>query len=433
MQLAPQGTKTKNERPRAYIAAMGGTGTGKTSFINLVGQSEFLVGDGLDSCTNRIQQHPFTFEGQDVVLIDIPGFDDSNKSDAEIVKMIADFLVSEYRADRCLSGVMYFHRITDVRMGGASRRNFTMFQKLCGEEAFSNVAIVTTRWDLEEEAVAMARFEEMKSKPQLCRPIVDKGGSMFPHDRTPDSANKIIRRLITGTSPMPLLIQREMAEGMKLSETTAGRQLEQEILEQVENHQRQVAEIIEEMEHIQDSTELEALEGDIRALRERAAHWQAEATKLSEAQLDPSADSEAPMRHSIDLDGPLLADSQVPIQQFGALNARAPGPTPSFVHAVPTRIPDTSTVLPPAVRPDTTTEPPQQFATIDDLGQVKKELLHMQHRQDRIEQEQSASVKYPTWLVGILDRVLVIFNNLRSRDVGQSWRPTTERSARTGR
>ncbi|KAK1225067.1 hypothetical protein PQX77_011999 [Marasmius sp. AFHP31] len=412
MQPAPQGTKTKNERPRAYIAAMGGTGTGKTSFVNLVGQSEFLVGDGLDSCTNRIQQHLFTFEGQDVVLIDIPGFDDSNKSDAEIVKMIADFLVAEYRAGRCLSGVMYFHRITDVRMGGASKRNFTMFQKICGEEAFSNVAIVTTRWDLEKEAVAVARFEEMKSKPQLCRPIVDKGGSMFPHDRTPDSAKKIIRRLVTNTSPVPLLIQRELAEGMKLSETMAGRELEQEILKQVEDNQRQVAEITEEMEQIQDSTELEALKEDIRALRERTAHWQSEAAKLSGAQLDPSADSETPMRH---LDSPLL-DSRVPTQQFGALNARAPGPTPSFVHAVPAGIPDISTVLPPAVRPDTTTEPPQQFATIDDLEKVRKELLQMQHRQDRMEQEGSTSV----WLVGILTRVLDIFNNLRSRNVSQS-------------
>ncbi|KAJ8094228.1 hypothetical protein PM082_006766 [Marasmius tenuissimus] len=428
MQLASQDTKTKNERPRAYIAAMGGTGTGKTSFINLVGQSEFLVGDGLDSCTNRIQQHPFAFEGQDVVLIDIPGFDDSNKSDAEIVKMIADFLLAEYRAGRCLSGVMYFHRITDVRMGGASRRNFTMFQKLCGEEAFSNVAIVTTRWDLEEQEVAMARFEEMKSKPQLCRPIVDKGGSMFPHNRTPESANEIIRHLITGTSPVPLLIQREMAEGMKLSETTAGRELEQEILKQVESNQRQVAEIIEEMEQIQDSTELEALEEDIRALRERATHWQTEAAKLSGPPLDPPAET-----HSIDFDGPLL-DSQVPIQQLqlGALNDRTPDPAPSFVHAVPTGIPDTSTVHPPAVRPNITTEPPQQFATIDDLGQVKKDLQQMRYRQDHIEQEQSTSVRYPSWLVGILDRVILIFNNLRARDVSQGYRPTIEPSARTG-
>ena len=66
-----------------------------TQFINLVGRSEFLVGDGLESCTDRIQQHQFAFEDHDVVLIDIPGFDDSNKSDAEIVKMIADFLVAQ--------------------------------------------------------------------------------------------------------------------------------------------------------------------------------------------------------------------------------------------------------------------------------------------------------------------------------------------------
>ena len=32
-------------------------------------------------------------------------------------------------------------------MGGASRRNYTMFEKLVGPSALSNVSIVTTRWD----------------------------------------------------------------------------------------------------------------------------------------------------------------------------------------------------------------------------------------------------------------------------------------------
>jgi pimeloyl-ACP methyl ester carboxylesterase len=35
---------------------------------------------------------PFEFEGRRVLLIDMPGFDDTTKSDADILKMIAQFL-----------------------------------------------------------------------------------------------------------------------------------------------------------------------------------------------------------------------------------------------------------------------------------------------------------------------------------------------------
>ncbi|KAJ4485384.1 hypothetical protein J3R30DRAFT_3439108 [Lentinula aciculospora] len=115
------------------IAIMGGTGTGKTTFTSLVGGSKFLVGDGLESCTKYIQTQNFTFNDRNVTLIDVPGFDDTNQSDADILKMIADFLASEYKANRRLSGIMYLHRISDVRMGGASKRNSPCSKSFAGK------------------------------------------------------------------------------------------------------------------------------------------------------------------------------------------------------------------------------------------------------------------------------------------------------------
>ncbi|KAJ3811300.1 P-loop containing nucleoside triphosphate hydrolase protein, partial [Lentinula lateritia] len=226
---------------------MGGTGTGKTAFTNLISDSRFKIGNGLESCTKHIQTIDFTFNNHIVTLIDVPGFDDTNKSDADILKMIADFLASEYKAGRRLSGIMYLHRISDVRMGGASKRNFSMFEKLCGQDAFSNVAIVTTRWDQEEEAVAKARLEELKTKPQLYKPILDGGGAIFRHDRTQESASAILSHLIAKTAT-PLLIQREMVEESRgISETTAGMELQQEILRQVKKHQQEMDELLEEL------------------------------------------------------------------------------------------------------------------------------------------------------------------------------------------
>lgn len=64
-------------------------------FVNLAGASKFLVGRDLESCTQQVQCHQFTFRNKDVTLIDVPGFDDTNKSDIEVLTIIADFLATE--------------------------------------------------------------------------------------------------------------------------------------------------------------------------------------------------------------------------------------------------------------------------------------------------------------------------------------------------
>ena len=50
---------------------------------------------GLESCTADVQlADKFTLDGRAVTLIDTPGFDDTSKSDTEILKMIAFFLAT---------------------------------------------------------------------------------------------------------------------------------------------------------------------------------------------------------------------------------------------------------------------------------------------------------------------------------------------------
>ena len=49
----------------------------------------------LESCTAEIQlADEFALDGRQVVLIDTPGFDDTTKSDTDILKMIAGFLAT---------------------------------------------------------------------------------------------------------------------------------------------------------------------------------------------------------------------------------------------------------------------------------------------------------------------------------------------------
>lgn len=55
--------------------------------------SDLRIGTELESCTSEVQlANEFTLDGRAVVLIDTPGFDDTEKSDTDILKLIAAFL-----------------------------------------------------------------------------------------------------------------------------------------------------------------------------------------------------------------------------------------------------------------------------------------------------------------------------------------------------
>jgi hypothetical protein len=57
--------------------------------------SHLRVGMSLESRTARVQLgDEFTLDGRPVILIDTPGFDDTNKSDTDILKLIAAFLAT---------------------------------------------------------------------------------------------------------------------------------------------------------------------------------------------------------------------------------------------------------------------------------------------------------------------------------------------------
>jgi predicted GTPase len=55
------------------------------------------VSNSLGSCTQEVSVTPgFILDGRTVSLIDTPGFDDTDKSDAEIVQIIAAFLETQW-------------------------------------------------------------------------------------------------------------------------------------------------------------------------------------------------------------------------------------------------------------------------------------------------------------------------------------------------
>ena len=147
-----------------------------------------------------------------------------------------------------MSGVIYLHRISDVRMSGMSVKNFRIFRKLCGEDTLKNVVIATNRWEDVALNVGEAREKELMEKEDFFKPAIDKGAQIHRHYNTPGSATAILGALI-GNQPLPLLIQTEMInEGKSLLATAAGGDLHHELQEEMRRYKEEMQRMQGEIE-----------------------------------------------------------------------------------------------------------------------------------------------------------------------------------------
>ncbi|EMD41350.1 hypothetical protein CERSUDRAFT_78997 [Gelatoporia subvermispora B] len=86
------------------------------------------------------------------------------------------------------------HRINDVRVGGVSRRNLRMFQKLCGSKSLRNVVIVTTMWDTVSEELGAQRERELMT--DTFKALLDEGAEMKRFNNGITSAREIISYIL---------------------------------------------------------------------------------------------------------------------------------------------------------------------------------------------------------------------------------------------
>jgi len=299
------------------IAVMGATGSGKTTFINLASKSKLRIGRGLESCTSIVQAAaPFQLDGHTVTLVDTPGFDDTHRSDTEILRMIAVYLSTVYENGKKLAGVIYFHRISDFRVGGISRRNFKMFRELCGDDNLKNVLIVTNMWGEINPQVGLARESELGSKDIFFKPAVDKGAQLLRHENTTESAHSIIRQVMKN-HPVALQIQQELVDQRKeISETAAGIELNKELREQAERQRREIIELQKEMKEAiraKDEETRRELEIETKKLQQEMERVQREATNLAENYNAEKARMEAHMR---EMSEAARRDAERALQQY---------------------------------------------------------------------------------------------------------------------
>ena len=188
--------------------------------------------------------------GKDLVLIDTPGFNDTdqqNRSDTVILESLMTFMKQSWEDNMLLSGIIYLHPLTDARMTGSSITNLSMFRRLCGDENLKNVILATTKWDETRPDTAQQRQDELESPEGFWGPYIAGGSKVRQFMNTKESAVEIVEEIL-GLGRFVPKIQEEAVAGTRVRDTDAGVYLTQALDQLREIHEKETAALRAEIE-----------------------------------------------------------------------------------------------------------------------------------------------------------------------------------------
>ncbi|KAK3391792.1 P-loop containing nucleoside triphosphate hydrolase protein, partial [Sordaria brevicollis] len=220
------------------VLVMGVTGVGKSSFIDKLLPGSVEVGHTMESTTQNPQAVKLFLDEkqtESVTVVDTPGFDDTWRTDEEVLEVIAEYMATQYVLGVPLKGIIYMHSITEVRMKGSSRKFLKMFQSLCGDDAMKKVILVTTHWDAIKPAeMGDATRREQELIDRWWAPMLRKGSWTTRYHGTRESAEALVLELAEDEESIVLDVQRELIDyNKKLGETRAGLPFKQELEEEI--------------------------------------------------------------------------------------------------------------------------------------------------------------------------------------------------------
>lgn len=238
--------------------------------LNRVRQTTFVVistNDCTCAGTKEISAATVRVSGKEVTLIDTPGFDDTEQSDADILESISDYLLQTYHRGILLTGVVLLQPITGNRVKGSERRRLRLFEKICGEKAFSHVIIATTMWsELSSSVDGESRVSERRS--DYWGDLLRHGAQVVSHDNTPKSALNIVGSLVKkGTVALRMQNELDSNNGV-LMETAAGKQLHADLGDDIKSQWEIIAKLEKQLR--EDRAKREEL---VEELREQQAEY----------------------------------------------------------------------------------------------------------------------------------------------------------------
>jgi hypothetical protein len=207
-----------------------------------------------------------------VHLIDTPGFDDTYRTDSDVLQDLAYWLIKSYKDQNIkLTGIVYLHRITDPRMTGNALKNLRTFQKLCGKKSMSSVVLVTTMWEHVNPADGDIREADLQNTAEFWGDMIRENSTTMRHLNNHHSAMNIIAYLIQKRTTTVLEIQTEMVDLKRpLDETEAGREVEGELIKQRQIFEQRLQRAQDEMKEalrVNDQKHVEELGKDQERLQ----------------------------------------------------------------------------------------------------------------------------------------------------------------------
>ncbi|KAK3687456.1 P-loop containing nucleoside triphosphate hydrolase protein [Podospora appendiculata] len=261
------------------LLVMGLTGSGKSHVVNLVQAGSAKEGADLHGETPRCSIVNIVIGNQLVHVVDTPGFDDTYKSDSEVLEEISRFLGAQHAYGLKLRGIIYLHRITDVRMQGSALSNLAMFQELCGKEALDHVVLCTTMWDLLKDKATGARRQQ-QLRTEYWADMVRHGSFVRQFNGSTGMAVALVCRLLNKEKPVVLRIQKELIDdGLPLGETLAGREVVSRLANNLQAKNAAIADLNSQISQTRRLNDV----AEQRRLQESLAHTTAERQRIEES------------------------------------------------------------------------------------------------------------------------------------------------------
>ena len=131
--------------------------------------------------TGKVDIYPSTLPDKTkLFLVDTPGFDDTYRSDTDILGELANWLNNSYAENIRLTGIIYLHRISDTRLRQTAMKNLKMFKALCGEDGLPSVVLATTLWTNVSPADGVMRETELRENPNMWKKMIERPGTGQP-------------------------------------------------------------------------------------------------------------------------------------------------------------------------------------------------------------------------------------------------------------
>jgi hypothetical protein len=192
-----------------------------------------------------------------VQLVDTPGFNDTARSDTDIIFKITEWI----RVNKiAVAGIIYLYKITDMRFTGASRMNLKILKALCGEQFYPHLVLSSTMWDgiRDESGVMQAkeRERELLQSSNMWKDILEKGAEYKRYSGSREQGQSMVNHLLSKHNAPSMAITIEL-QNQSVGNTTVGQLVTEEGRKREEKLRQDLLEEEEEENLLKRELELE--------------------------------------------------------------------------------------------------------------------------------------------------------------------------------